>query len=106
MEAKHTELPWIVDPDDPYAFINVDWGGIGIIHNEPAEVEPLMVMARANTKFVCLACNAHYDLLEACKDFVHLEKTNMTKKQVQLYIDRAKAAIAKATYRKDISCNY
>ncbi len=37
------------------------------------------------------------DLLEACKDFVFLEKTNMTKKQVQLQIDRAKDVIAQAT---------
>ena len=39
-------------------------------------------------------------LLAACKDFVFLEKTNMTKKQVQLQIDRAKDVIAQATEKK------
>ena len=36
------------------------------------------------------------ELLEACKEFVFLEKTNMTKKQVRLRIDIARIAIAKA----------
>ncbi len=34
-------------------------------------------------------------LLATCKDFIFLEKTNMTKKQVQLRIDIAKGVIAK-----------
>lgn len=36
------------------------------------------------------------NLLKACEEFVFLEKTNMTKKQVQLRIDIAKLAIANA----------
>jgi len=46
--------------------------------------------------------NAHLiaaspELLKACREFVFLEKTNMTKKQVRLRIEIARAAIAKAT---------
>ncbi len=42
------------------------------------------------------AYEINVDLLEACENFVFLEKTNMTKKQVQLRIDIAKDVIKKA----------
>lgn len=51
-----------------------------------------MEEAEANAKLIAAAP----DLLAACKDFVFLEKTNMTKKQVKLRIELAKQAIAKA----------
>ena len=41
----------------------------------------------------CDLCKAAPKLLAACRDFAFLEKTNMTKKQVQLRIEIAKEAI-------------
>lgn len=53
--SKHTPGPWEIHPDDAYEIRNRLWGGIAHVDNEPAENEPLMVMARANARLIAAA---------------------------------------------------
>ena len=64
----HTPGPWIVDPNDEFAIKSKEYGGIGMVHNEPAEIESLMNMARANAQLIAAAP----DLLEAAQATLRL----------------------------------
>ena len=61
---KNTSLPWKVDEatDLPIAVIQDNEDGIGI-----AEIGPRNKRSLFLAEFIVKACNAHNDLLEACK---------------------------------------
>ena len=65
--SNPTPGPWKVADDDPYEVISEDWGGIAMVPNEPAEVEPLMEMARANARLIA-AAPALLEALEAIRE--------------------------------------
>lgn len=91
-QIKHTPGPWKID-NHISVVANTSNRPIAITypHTHLSSVESLNTM-KANA---CLIATAP-ELLEMCKEFVFLEKTNMTKKQTQLRIDMAKDVIAKA----------
>ena len=90
-EAKHTPGPWHVADDDPYAIRSDDWGGIGFVHNEPAENKEIMAMKEADA---CLIAAAP-DLLEACRRSIMALAANDAPNCEAA--KECKAAIAKAT---------
>lgn len=70
MNIQHSSLPWKVSNDDTI---------VGPSGNVIAECKGYSVRARdndqrrqggreTNAEFIVCACNAHYDLLEACKE--------------------------------------
>ena len=68
--SEYTPGPWHVDPEDEFSFVseNQGWGGIGFVHNEPAENKPLMEMARANARLIAAAP----ELLEVCQKAINV----------------------------------
>jgi len=63
VSAKHTPGPWYVSEENDFE-ISSEWGGIGFVHNEPAENEPMMAMARANARLIAAAPEM-YESLQA-----------------------------------------
>ena len=63
---KHTPLPWklITDPNEWAAWDCVEVAPCRYILTEGRSLEE----AQANAEFIVKACNAHYDLVEACED--------------------------------------
>ena len=102
-EIKHTPLPWVVTAD-------------GMIFHESAndllaDTFPMLEGDQmANAEFIVRACNAHYEMLEALRNFetaysdddlLQLSKTESGMGEISPYRANAyiqvRAAIAKAT---------
>lgn len=95
---KHTKGPWIgsYEPMGTPEIIASDGESIGVCW--PGQVS--MERAEANRDFIVLACNTHYELLEALKPLLKYAKDTLSHggrwcKQV----DDAEKAIAKAEGR-------
>jgi len=91
--SEHTKGKWRVSS----SLLVVDEESRIIANLQPFDVLGLKLPIKqtiANGERICQCVNNFDELLNICKEFVFLEKTNMTKKQVQLRIDRAKDTIA------------
>lgn len=99
---KHTPGPWkyyyegsgdylILAGDDEKEIASVlqPKGGSGFLGGGPAEEN------EANAKFIVLACNSHYELLEACKAALPMIKRSVA----PMTYSKVSAAIAKAEGR-------
>ncbi len=75
-ESKHTPVPWSVrDNENGTLVINATEPDGSPCQpariNGNADDEVYGPVTRANAEFIVRACNAHDDLLEACKAIVH-----------------------------------
>ena len=105
-KAKHTPLPWKLWPaakgDDGGSgrpMITDESGAAGVAQfiQRIREYDRLYPKeAAANAEFVVRACNAHYDLLAACKAMV---RTGKAPADIDAAYDLMRAAIAKAEGR-------
>lgn len=66
MENKHTELPWIFNKAGND---HDQW----MIYNELSGKTLAIVFGKANAEFITLACNNHYQLLDALKKVRSIE---------------------------------
>lgn len=99
--SKHTPGPWIgsYEPMGTPEIIARDGESIGVCW--PGQVS--MERAEANRDFIVLACNTHYELLEACKETVRILEDKEFPAPIAFtliaYIKQMKDAIAKAEGR-------
>lgn len=97
-DATHTPLPWAVSSLPSAWATEIARGDPrGPIILFPSAAASLSVGERqANAAFVVRACNAHYDLLAACKAMV---RTGKAPADIDAAYDLMRAAIAKAEGR-------
>jgi hypothetical protein len=95
-KAEHTELPYIRKGGIVISAKHYDHVAVSAMNRETKG------RMEANAKFIVRACNSHYKLLEACKEFVRFAELPNTVKRGDYIryqmkaIDAAKEAIAKA----------
>ena len=101
--SQHTPTPWTVEYDNSDESDGGQWFNIGpatvwYSYRSPPEVE---ARAKTDAEFIARACNAHYDLLAACKAVLNAYLTEASwgdgvHEDFGPVIEQAKAAIARA----------
>ncbi len=102
-DTQHTPTPWRLrhsgKNDEVYLEMKLaeGWVTMGVVLSRVTDTHTQV----ANAEFICLACNAHDDLLAACEELAscHGHPVFVGSVFFEVARDKARAAIAKA---KDI----